>query len=372
MAVIEERKNKTGTSYRIVWYAKGKRQKPITVKNRNEAEDWKRLIELHKGDQRKAARDLAAVKSRAPKLSELARSHFDRLRAERFTVQTYESYMRNHIGPEFGHMPVNMISEDDVRRFIAKLESKLAVKTVHNVASVLGSILDYAVKRGNITASPYHHTMLPKTQPRNEDHLFLTQGEVRKVIDATKADWAKAAFSFMLSTGLRPAEVRALLVKDVDLEAKQPTVRVTKAIKQDRKTGDYVGSPKTQQSVRSVGLPPSVVKVLREVTAGKEDSEILFPGPDGGYLSRYILNNHWNRAVKASGIKTKPTLYALRHTHASLMLSNGMDIWKLSKHMGHGSVSITEKVYSHLMPQAYYEAAQIAATFTDSPAVIES
>lgn len=176
----------------------------------------------------------------------------------------------------------------------------------------------------------------------------------------------------MLSTGLRPAEVRALQVKDMRLDAKQPTVRVTKAMKQDKERGDYVGPPKSQMSVRSVGLPPSAVTMLREHTEGRPDSAILFPGPQGDHMGRATLNWHWNKAVERSDLKTKPGLYALRHTHASLMLEAGMDIWKLSRHMGHGSVSITEKVYSHLMPEAHYQAASIAESFSASPAALES
>lgn len=364
MAVIEERENKTGTSYKVVWYHKSVRQKPVTLKSRSEAEEWKRLIELHKGDQNKAARDLAKVKSSSPALSDVAEAHFSRLRAERFTIQTYESYMKNHIRPQLGSEPVAMITDDDIRRFIAHLETKLAVKTVHNIVGTLAGILDYAVKRGDIKASPYHHSMLPKAKPREEDDLFLTADEVRKVIGNVKAEWARDIFSLMLATGLRPAEARALQVKDARLDAKHPTVRVTKAMKQDKKTGDYVGPPKSQMSVRSIGLPPSAVEMLKRYTDGKNDSDQLFPGPNGGHLSRYILNWHWNKAVERSDLKTKPTLYALRHTHASLMLEAGMDIWKLSRHMGHGSVSITEKVYSHLMPEAHYQAAQLAQTFT--------
>src|SRR5690606_41933300 len=60
-------------------------------------------------------------------------------------------------------------------------------------------------------------------------------------------------------------------------------------------------------------------------------------------------------------LSKRPSLYSLRHTHASLMLDAGMEVWKLSRHMGHASQAVTENVYAHLMPDAHYQAASFAA-----------
>lgn len=366
MATIEERKNKSGSTWKITWYHKGVRQRPITVPSEERAIEWKRLIELHKGDQQKAARDYAIAKSKSPKLSVVAQSHMDRLRSEKFTIQSYQGYMRNHITPKLGDYPVAEISEDDVRRLIAKLEEDLKPKTVHNIAGFLGSVLSHAVKRGDIAASPYHHSMLPDAEEldEREDDKFMTSDEVHKIIAAVKQPWAADAFRFLLATGLRPAELRALLVKDIHLSGKQPVVRVTKAIKRDRVDGDYVGPPKTKTSRRSVGLPPSVVTMITKYTDGRGADEPLFEAPKGGRLGREILRYWWEKGRGQTDVLRKPSVYALRHTHASLMLATGMDIWKLSRHLGHSNPVITSRVYAHLMPEAHYQAAQLAETFT--------
>lgn len=362
MARIEERETKTGTSYRVVWYTKGKRQPPLTTRSKDKAEQWKRLIELHKGDQQAAARDLAKVKSQTPTLRDVALHHMERLRTERFTVQTYDSYLRTHIGPTLGSIPVDLITDDDVRRFIKKLESKLAVKTIHNICGFLSGVLSHAVKQGYIASSPYHHSMLPKAGPVEDHDKFMTRDEAQRIIKNIHSDLHRDIAGFLLSTGLRPAEMRALQVRDVNLEAQQPVVRVTKAMKQDRKTGDYIGPPKSPRSVRTVGLPPSTTGMLADHVKNREGSSPLFAGTDGQHLKREIVNWHWNQAVKRTPkLDRKPGLYALRHTHASLMLDAGMSIWELSRHMGHSSVSITERTYAHLMPDAHYKSAAFAA-----------
>lgn len=81
-------------------------------------------------------------------------------------------------------------------------------------------------------------------------------------------------------------------------------------------------------------------------------------------MSEDSLSSAFSKAAEsarqAGKLAKKPTLYALRHTHASLMLAAGMETWKLAAHLGHDE-TMTRKVYGHLMPDAQFEAASYAA-----------
>ncbi|MDZ5077850.1 tyrosine-type recombinase/integrase [Nesterenkonia sp. HG001] len=381
MAVIEERRNKSGSSWRVTWYKQGKRQPPITLKSRQEAEDWKRLIELHRGDQDAAGRDLARVKHTGPSLDDVFEHWIERHRGTPYTRQNYQSYWRLHLSPAIGSYPVSSLAADDIRAIVTTLEDKgRAPKTIRNIVGTLSPVLSHAVKYRWLDASPWDDALLPraKTQKVERDQ-FLSLQEVDLIISGL---CNPTPYRIMLATGLRPQELCALDVSDVNLTAQQPSIRVTKAIKQDREQGDYIGEPKSERAVRTVGLPPSAVEELRPLVEGRPPSAPLFtqaagPGKNAQRvrLRRKRMYQTWQRRVgklRKPGIDTegqetpapltkKPDLYALRHTHASLMLDAGMEIWQLSRHLGHSSVNVTEKHYAHLKPDAHYQAANFAA-----------
>src|SRR5690625_3628456 len=366
MASIETRTGPKGTSHRVVWYDRNGEKRSKTWATLDRAELWKGLIESVHGDEAAAARHLARQASQAMTLTKVAEHRLDLLRATDFTRQTYQSYMRNHIGPALGDWPVDTITEDDCRRFVIDLERKgLSPKYIHNICGWLTSVLSHAEERGWRQGNPMKPAMLPEVTRTDDDeaNMFLTMAEAVAIIDRMPERHQDAA-RLMLATGLRPAEMRALTVGDVYLDAQQPVVRVTKAIKQDRVKGSYVGPPKSPRAVRSLGLPPSVVAMLRPHVQGRRSDEYLFPGADGRWIPESTFYQAFMAGVKrarTAGVLAKmPAPYSLRHTHASLMLDQGMDLWKLSRHMGHASQAITENVYAHLMPDAHYQAASLA------------
>lgn len=381
MATIQRRETLKGISFRVVWRDDSK-QKVRTFHTEEQAKDWKGVIEAFNGDQEAAEIRLAQRMDDGRKLSEAYQHYMDRHRGTKKTLQEYESYWRNHVGPALGTLPVRQIRPDDIRALVYTLESRgRAPKTIHNVCGFLSQVLNHAVTMGWAISSPYSAQLLPKNRAiKAERDNFLTIREANMIIDAMRTH--NDATRILLATGMRPSELCALDVGDVNLTAQQPSIRVTKAVKQDRVGGDYIGEPKSKRSVRTIGLPPSAVEVLKAWTAGKADNEPLFTqsvGPGNNAekvrLRRKRIYQTWQRTVeklRAAGIdedgtplppklSKKPALYALRHTHASLMLDAGMSIWQLSRHMGHASVSITETTYAHLMPDAHYQAASFAA-----------
>lgn len=367
MASIETRTGPRGTSYRTVWYDPDGRKRSKTWATLDRAELWKNLIESVRGDEGQAVQHLARQASQAMTVEKVADHRLGLLRGTDYTRQTYQSYMRNHIGPAIGSWPVDTVGEDDCRRFVIALERKgLSPKYIHNICGWLTSIFAHAEERGWRAGNPMKPGMLPAVQRTDEDEadMFLTRAEAAAIIERMPARH-QAPAQLMLATGLRPAEMRALTVGDVWLDQEQPVVRVTKAIKQNREKGSYVGPPKSPRAVRSIGLPPSAAAMLRAHVEGRKSSERLFPDANGNWLPESTYYQAFTAGVaraRAAGVLDKtPSPYSLRHTHASLMLAQGMDLWALSRHMGHASQAITDDVYAHLMPDAHYRAAVYAA-----------
>ena len=365
MATIETRHGKKRTSYRVIWYRNGDRHSQ-TCDTIDEAHTWKMLIEQTAGDADAASRALLRKASDAKTFTEAAQHRLDRSRVTAFTRQEYSGYMKRYLDSVIGAIPIDHVTEDDLWNVIKAMDAKgLAPKTIRNVFGFVASVFEHALSQGWIQASPYRAEILPKDGVRNEDDMFLTRQEVQLILSHQLAH--VDASRVMLATGLRPGELVALNVEHVNLDADTPSIRVRQAMKQDREKGDYIGVPKSKRSIRSAGLPPSAVDVIRPHLEGKTSGMPVFTSRTGARLSQKVWYKAWSAAVKRAQndlengpLRKSPPLYSLRHTHASLMLDAGMSIWKLSRHLGHGSVQITEDVYAHLMPDAHYEAAGYA------------
>ena len=378
MASIETRTGPRGTSYKVIWYSPDGSRRSKSWRDLDRAKLWKGLIESVRGDEEAAAQHLARQASAAMTVTKVSEHRLGLIRATDFTCQTYESYMRNHIGPAMGAWPVDTVTEDDCRRFVIGLERKgLSAKYVHNICGWLTSIFGHAEERGWRQGNPMRAELLPEVvrSDESEADMFLTMAEATAIISRMPERHQDPA-RLMLATGLRPAEMRALTVGDVYLDAQQPVVRVTKAIKQDRSKGSYVGPPKSKRAVRSLGLPAFVVEMLRPHVVGRRSDEYLFPDSAGSWIPESTFYQAFTagaeRARAAGELSKSPSPYSLRHSHASMMLDAGMDLWKLSRHMGHASQAVTEGVYAHLMPDAHFQVATIADRAFAPPAQIES
>ena len=120
-------------------------------------------------------------------------------------------------------------------------------------------------------------------------------------------------------------------------------------------------SPKTKTGKRTVDLPPSAYLVLSECRKIKEaealllsiplkDDDLLFStAPDGKPFLPNTVSHAWSKLIRRLGIK-QIRLHDARHTHASLMLKQGIHPKIVQERLGHSSIQITLDTYSHVAP----------------------
>src|SRR5690606_1183993 len=143
------RRGPRGTSYRVVWYDGDGRKRSKSWRDQTKAEMWRQLIESVRGDESAAVTHLARQASQAMTVEKVSERRLNLIRATEFSRQTYQSYMRNHIGPALGDWPVDTVTEDDCRRFVITLERRgLSAKYIHNICGWLTSIFRHADERG--------------------------------------------------------------------------------------------------------------------------------------------------------------------------------------------------------------------------------
>lgn len=165
----------------------------------------------------------------------------------------------------------------------------------------------------------------------------------------TKEKW-RLFTKFLALSGLRIGEAIALEMSDIDF--KEHLIHVTKTFDSNNKIVDI---PKTSKSVRDVYMQPQLEAVVREILINTKTEMLskdfwtdLFicnrKGNHANYFSytKYLREN----AEKILGRKVTP--HALRHTHASLLMADGVDIEAIARRLGHEDSKITREIYLHV------------------------
>lgn len=151
-------------------------------------------------------------------------------------------------------------------------------------------------------------------------------------------------------TGCRVGEVLGAAWSHIDWESGQSHVRRTFKECQFQE-------PKTRTSYRRLSLPTFLLKELKvwRLACPNSPYDLIFPNLDGQPMSHSnLMQRGFFPALQRAGIR-RIRFHDLRHTFASLMISNGEDIVRVSRPMGHATASFTLNVYSHMLPREHDE-----------------
>jgi integrase len=273
------------------------------------------------------------------------------------TRERYAELAANQVLPHLGTVPLNKLKSDTIRAWHARLlEDGLSPRTILHAHRVLCKALVGTQARAALNVD------LPLIE--EEEVEILEPAEVMRVLDLLKDHWLLPIVSLALATGMRRGELLGLQWGDVNLDA--ATLRVERSV-EETKAGMRLKPPKTRRSKRNLMLPSEAVAVLRAhkvqqlelrlaLGLGKiESPTLVFSTIDGGLMRPRNLTKAWSRLVPDK------KFHSLRHTHASMLISKGVDILTISRRLGHSKAAITLDVYGHLMQGADKAAADAIA-----------
>lgn len=377
MAWIKALKRKDGgTTYRISWREPGA-TKESTMTVRDDLERAKlnvRLIDANGGSLEAATRAMQVANIDGPTVETVMRKHIDQLvNVEPETIRRYTAAIPQHFSGDLGKMPMAAVRHEDVVLWIKYMRNKpsarnkngrLSAKTIQNYHGLLHSTFETAIRMGYRTDNPSRGIKLPKDNATEEKMHFMTAEESLRIIRKLPERYQPLLLT-LRATGMRWGEATALYGRDFDLEANPPRVRIERAWKMDGNGSHYLGAPKTKKSRRTVSLPPSLMTQIKPlIDRSNADGGLVFRDEGESRVRHQRFYNYWWRALKRLGYERGsddcPRPHDFRHTHASLMLAGGFDIFKLSRRLGHESIQTTVDRYSHLSPDAHFEGANIA------------
>jgi integrase len=265
------------------------------------------------------------------------------------------------------------VTRDDVARWIRDQEAAgLSGKTIRDRQAFLSGVFVRAVDDELMTRNPARGAKIGKTERR--EPVFLTREEFGAILAAAPEPWHPFLIT-LVGTGLRFGEATALQVGDVlwsdDPSLTPHMIRVARGWVFTGGPRRIIGAPKTSNGRRAIGIGADVAAVLEPLTTGRPPDAWLFT-IGGDYIKPSSAGDMWRTAVAASGLRRKPRLHDLRHTHASWMMARNYPLNDLSRRLGHASIKVTADTYGHLAHDAQTRAAALAYMGLDQVRAIDS
>lgn len=260
-------------------------------------------------------------------ISPLRQRLIDDMTLRRFSHETQRNYLRDvgRFATWLGRSPHTATAED-VRRFqIEQQEAGVPAPTMNSIVAALRFFFTHAIDRPELARK------LVRTAHARKIPVVLTLGEVKRLLDATICLKHQAALSVAYGAGLRVGEVSALKVRDID--SKRMLLRIERG-----KGGRY----------RNAMLPDGLLPLLRDWwRAGRQQGVLhvdgwLFPGQNATVpISTRQLHRIVVQAAEAADITKRVGPHTLRHSFATHLLEDGVDIRVIQALLGHAKLNTT-------------------------------
>jgi len=272
------------------------------------------------------------------------------------TYERYQSLVRVHISPALGRVKVKNLTAAHVRSLCReKLDSGLAPRTVQYIHQTLSKALKQAVSDGLIPRNAAGSVKPP--QPRTEEIRPLDREQVRAFLEAVSGDRLEALYVVAITAGLRAGELLGLKWEDVDLDASMLQVRRTLS---EARIGRIFEAPKSGKG-RRIRLTGKATEALRghrkrqleeKLRLGTlwQENGLVFPSQAGTPIGGRNLIRHFKLRLGRASLPSTFRFHDLRHTCATLLLKQGVHVKFVQELLGHGDVSLTLNVYSHVLP----------------------
>lgn len=268
----------------------------------------------------------------------------------------------------------------------------LSTSTVRSIRSTLITCLDAAKEAGLIKNNPAKATKPPRLI--RKEKVFLSPAQAQRLlavaekgsyyVDKTTADPGQlyllkcyaVLIRLALVTGMRRGELLGLTWPCVETD----TLSIRYQEQYSPNKGYYLGTPKTQTSIRTISLDHTTMQVLNDW----HHYQIAYASLLGNQFQnphRLVLTNafgtfvhpdnfrcrHWAAMCKAADLPKGCTLHSLRHTAATSMLQAGVDIKTCAQRLGHSNATMLLKVYAHVLSENDAKAADTLAGLITGP-----
>lgn len=258
---------------------------------------------------------------------------------------------------QLAKMRLKDINLEIIQKYYNKLKIDYTEETIKATHSLINGALNKAEEINMILKNPARNIIIPKDDEEGEIKALDNEQYEKFLTEMGKRSNYYMFALFVSNTGLRPGEAIALNRQDIDLTKKTVSVNKTyvRAIKGNQ------NSPKTKASKRIVPVPDATIKLMKEYMIKQkkqDDNDPLFQTLTGTRISpRNVLRQfkEVGKIIKCEWVN----LHTLRHTYASRLFKEKVDVKVISKLLGHSKVSTTYDIYVHFINNIIEESVQL-------------
>lgn len=331
--------------------------------------------------------------------------NYAELKLTQHVKEDYYRQLRVVILPALGYMKMSSIKATHISKILRELEAKgLKSRTVKKYLAVISSIFTLAYKLDYVKENPCSRCEVASNEIEYEHQCFdieqtaifikalgleyhYTQKEHttfdihgKKILvpehqEAFRISYQNQVFlTLAVFSGCRRGELIALTWKDIDFE--EGTITIKKSASKT-KEGQIIKAPKTRSGIRTIAIPDTCIEQLKRLKSEQREKAFML-GADiwkGKYGADFDENfvfiqdnglcmnvdspshvmkdiiSYYNREYAKSKAEELPNirLHDLRHTSATLLLSQNQDIESVAKRLGHHKTSVTLDIYGHAL-----------------------
>ena len=291
------------------------------------------------------------------------------------TYKRYCRMLKTRLLPYFGHFYINKIKPTDIMKFYdllekdtqlvrkkgnngSKTKKPLSGKTILEHHRLLRAMLHKAVYWQLIVANPAERVQPPKARkPKRRSYDDEQTKILLENLELLSSEDTKYKVAIILTvfTGVRLGELMGLEWQDVDF--KNGIISINRSSQYLADMGVFTKVPKTESSIREIAIPEFIISLLEEYKLWYEeqksiygelwtDSDRLFVQADGKPMHPSTISKWFVKYVGQIGLPVI-NFHGLRHTNASLLVAQNIDIAVISARLGHAQISTTLDFYVH-------------------------
>lgn len=245
----------------------------------------------------------------------------------------------------------------------------LSAVTVKDYHGFICSVLGQAEKEMLIPYNPAKRATPPVVENKSEPDYFQPEvlARILEALEDEPMKW-KTIVHLLIVTGCRRGEIAGLKWEKIDLDGKE--IKIDRSLQYLASAGVIDGPTKTRNT-RYINIPDETVSLLRKYKRWQAEQQLrngdrwkgegyLFTQDDGRPIIPSTIN-FWLRGFSKRHNLPHIHPHAFRHTAASILISEGVDIVTVSKMLGHANTSMTTDVYSHIIEESKRKATECIA-----------
>lgn len=238
------------------------------------------------------------------------------------TIKGYSAYLKNYF--LYKKNDLTNIDQENIKNFLENLDKKGKSPQSRNLH--LNAIKFYYQNVCNYK----YFIKIPFAKKNQKLPVVLSKQEVDLILKNTKNNKHKLMLSLAYGAGLRVSEVVNLKNSDIDFDRNLINIKKSKGNKD-----------------RITILPKKIINELKYIMLSTTNNSYVFESERGGKLSCRTAQKIFEKSLKMSNIKKNATFHTLRHSFATHLLENGVDIRYVQELLGHKNIWTTQ-IYTHV------------------------